>query len=108
MATCPFCGGFRDDTYECECYSEWRTDCSTGHYPKGMIPGAFTYDVWRRVKASEQSLQLHPEVTDEQAQEMLAVIVRDANEVYNTSQILLQQALAREQKLKNSPRRKLY
>lgn len=45
MAKCPFCHGFRDDTYECECFAEWQSDRQARRCLAGMIPEAFEYKI---------------------------------------------------------------
>ena len=55
--TCPFCHGFRDDTYECSCKVAWLNDVKAGHLPPGIIaPKAFNYQVWREIREIESAL----------------------------------------------------
>lgn len=108
MATCPFCGGFRDDTYECQCLSDWHDDCNAGRSPKGMIPGAFTYSVWRRIKAMEHDLQLHPETPDDEIQKRLKAIIDEANENRRIVEMHIRARELEKQNLANNPRPKLY
>lgn len=108
MATCPFCGGFRDDTYECRCFSDWHDDCRAGRGPEGIIPGAFTYSVWRRIKALERDLQLHPETPNDEVQRRLQIIVDEANENRRIAEMHVQACELEKQKLANHPCPKLY
>lgn len=55
--TCPFCGGFYDDTYDCSCKVAWLNDVKAGRLPPGIVtPKAFNYQVWREIRQIECAL----------------------------------------------------
>ena len=107
MATCPFCGGFRDDTYECECRGVFYAEKEAGRIPPGLSPGAFEYSVWRQIRGLEQAVQLQ-RYSEEEAQKVLADIVAQAEANYQYSQKRIAEMEAEKAKLANTPRRRLY
>lgn len=108
MATCPFCGGFRDDTYECECRGVFYAEKRAGRIPPGLSPQAFEYDVWRKIRGVEQRLQLDVDYSEDQAHEHLAKIVEEAEANYQYSQQRIAEMEAEKARLANTPRKRLY
>lgn len=107
MATCPFCGGFRDDTYECECRGVYYAEKEAGDIPPGLSPEAFEYSVWRQIRGLEADLQLHPD-HEEQVKEAFAKIVAKAEADYQYSKRRIAEMEAEKAKLANTPRKRLY
>ncbi len=108
MATCPFCGGFRDDTYECECRGVYYAEKKAGRIPPGLSPGAFEYSVWRKIRGIEQRLQMEPGYSEEQARGHLAAVVAEAEANYQYSQRKIAEMEAEKARLANTPRKRLY
>ena len=107
MATCPICGEFRDDTYECRCLADFYKDKKAGRCPAGMIPEAFEYSVWRRIKHLEQALQLHPE-NEAIIREEFEKLIVDTNEHYKKVQANIAYFEQQKKKLAETPRPSLY
>ena len=108
MATCPFCGGFRDDTYECECRGIYYAEKEAGRIPPGLSPGAFEYSVWRQIRGIERDLQLYPNYSEAQAQEDIAKIVAKAEADYQYTLRKIAEMEEEKVRLANTPRRRLY
>lgn len=108
MATCPFCGGFRDDTKECACLGVYYSELDAGRIPSGLSLKAFEYSTWRAIRSVEQKLQTDPNYTEEQAQEALVKIVEKAEADYQYTQRRIAEAGAEKARLANTPRRRLY